>query len=393
MTAFDSHSFVLISSLLGSLCAIVLWILRRSVANEIGGVGLWSKACWVGVVGGLALTLKGFLPYSFAVFVSNFSLVCSLMLMLCSLRAFAGRLQPNRSLLSVLGGYGLLLLWFAVVAPDLRIRVAISCVVCGGILLVCAWDIYRMSIRSAAEIFTGTVFATIGVLTVLRTMSIVTGIDQSSQFYTPQTIAQIYQVIFAVGIIALTLGFILMVGNKLHSTLIFLASRDSQTGAFSRGVFFDHLTRELTRTQRTSAPLALMMIDLDNFKSINDTWGHPVGDMVIADFIRIVKSTLRSYDVLGRYGGDEFAILLPDTGIDEASMVAERIRTQCAESAAEGRPAYTVSIGICGTIDGVEAMEVLLATADRALYRAKEGGKNRIEPQAAMEFDADLTPA
>jgi len=134
-----------------------------------------------------------------------------------------------------------------------------------------------------------------------------------------------------------------------------------------------------------------MLLDLDNFKSINDRYGHAVGDQVLETFAKVASSCLRRIDLLARLGGEEFAALLHDTPRDRALAVAEQIR--CAFAAAtrevEGLPvAGTVSIGIVVAHDAVLDLAALLVQADHALYRAKHGGRNRIEV-ASIELILD----
>jgi diguanylate cyclase (GGDEF)-like protein len=140
------------------------------------------------------------------------------------------------------------------------------------------------------------------------------------------------------------------------------------------------------RDRRARRPTALILLDLDYFKSVNDTWGHPAGDRVLRIFCETIASVLRPHDVLGRVGGEEFAVVLPDTEEEAAAAVAERIRVATAGIAVEasGEPiAVTTSIGV--SADRRASIEELFAAADTALYRAKENGRDRIEfaPAAA----------
>jgi diguanylate cyclase (GGDEF)-like protein len=123
--------------------------------------------------------------------------------------------------------------------------------------------------------------------------------------------------------------------------------------------------------------MALLMLDLDHFKTINDTYGHMTGDQVLISFVARVRDQLRRPDQLGRFGGEEFILLLPDTPPESALVVAERIRTAVAR-ASDGLPAITVSIGVTSNRPDEADIDELLARADRALYMAKTGGRNRI---------------
>src|SRR5690606_4885029 len=124
-------------------------------------------------------------------------------------------------------------------------------------------------------------------------------------------------------------------------------------------------------------PCAVLLLDLDNFKLINDQYGHAVGDRVLHDFSRSVRSVLRPVDLLGRYGGEEFTVLLPGLGREEAGAMAHRLRD--AIRPASGLPPSAVSIGLAALSECVHSIDDLLIGADRALYRAKRNGRNRLE--------------
>ena len=142
-------------------------------------------------------------------------------------------------------------------------------------------------------------------------------------------------------------------------------------------VYIEACEQELERCQRHGRVLSLMMMDLDNFKTINDTNGHLVGDRALIDFVKRVSGQLRRPDKLGRFGGEEFVLLLPETPMDEASRVAERIRETIQKNHVEH--GCTVSIGVVTAVTGKESMDDLVARADGALYRAEKSGRNRVE--------------
>lgn len=160
-----------------------------------------------------------------------------------------------------------------------------------------------------------------------------------------------------------------------------MATIDSLTGIANRRHFFNIAEQELTRAVRYSRPLAALMIDVDNFRSVNDTFGHGTGDEVLVEIAHRCKKELRSMDLLGRYGGEEFSIILPETNADSAMIVADRLRKTVAN-----KPFYahseafkvTVSIGVTGFEPKIPSARALLDLADQALYLAKQSGRNRV---------------
>jgi diguanylate cyclase (GGDEF)-like protein/PAS domain S-box-containing protein len=160
-----------------------------------------------------------------------------------------------------------------------------------------------------------------------------------------------------------------------------LANVDHLTGALSRQNFMALADQELARALRYTLPLVVLMLDLDHFKNVNDSYGHPAGDAVLKDFVQTVKEVLRESDVIGRIGGEEFAVLLPNTTQDGACALANRILAAVRANpvAFEGHCiAYTVSIG-ASHFTTQKSLGELLAESDAALYRAKKAGRNRLE--------------
>jgi two-component system, cell cycle response regulator len=158
------------------------------------------------------------------------------------------------------------------------------------------------------------------------------------------------------------------------------ALRDGLTGVFNRRYFDDRLKSEFAFASRHDTTLALLLMDLDFFKKINDTYGHPAGDAVLRDFSKLVCKICRTEDVLSRYGGEEFCLLCRDTELMKASVLGERIRHAISAhffTAGSHQVKITVSIGIAGLPDpAITTPEALVLAADEALYQAKQRGRN-----------------
>ncbi|OGS99261.1 MAG: hypothetical protein A3F73_06445 [Gallionellales bacterium RIFCSPLOWO2_12_FULL_59_22] len=175
-----------------------------------------------------------------------------------------------------------------------------------------------------------------------------------------------------------------------------LGLTDALTGVQNRRCFDHRCLVEISQARRHDQPLACMFLDIDKFKHINDTYGHPTGDEVLMSVASFIQSQLRVGDTIARYGGEEFVVLLPQTDLRHAGQIAERIRTCIAEkqlSAISGQPInLTISIGISMLpVEGPAAenrhlADRMVAAADKALYRAKNGGRNRV----VCEHDASI---
>lgn len=167
-----------------------------------------------------------------------------------------------------------------------------------------------------------------------------------------------------------------------YSGLITAARTDPLTGSLNRRAFLEDCSNLFLRSKRSGASTCMLALDLDHFKSINDTWGHATGDRVILEFVAAALGCLRSYDRMGRLGGEEFSILLPNTVPETALSIAEAIRSAAAQTPVTtetGEQIYfSVSIGVAVAMPGDGDIFAVLARADRNLYAAKERGRNRV---------------
>ena len=192
-----------------------------------------------------------------------------------------------------------------------------------------------------------------------------------------------FQILFflvsLVFIYVLTLALALLMFRGKEVELRRLVHRDPLTGLFNRRSLFEHAAREQARCERYGTPLALVMLDIDEFKAVNDTYGHGAGDDVICETAARIALGLRDVDSAFRLGGEEFLILLPSTALDDAVAVAERLRAAVSDTpvAAIGRR-ITASFGVTELARGREDWELAMRRADTALYRAKHEGRDRV---------------
>jgi diguanylate cyclase (GGDEF)-like protein len=161
-----------------------------------------------------------------------------------------------------------------------------------------------------------------------------------------------------------------------------LARHDPLTGLLNRRSLFELLGQHVVRCSRIGNPLSAMILDLDHFKLVNDSYGHAMGDRVLCAVAEYVSVNSRPYDLVGRYGGEEFVVILPDAGLEAAHVTAERYRGGiCQLKVKDLTKTITASIGVT-CLKKTDSIETLLDRADRALYRAKYSGRNRVEAMA-----------
>jgi diguanylate cyclase (GGDEF)-like protein len=171
---------------------------------------------------------------------------------------------------------------------------------------------------------------------------------------------------------------------RAQDTLEFDATHDALTGLWNRGVVIESLQKELQRSERSCDSLGVMIADLDHFKNINDSYGHLIGDLVLQGVATRLASSVRSYDSVGRYGGEEFLVVVPSCSADDIVASGERLRRRVADlpiATTSGPIAVTLSVGVVSAEIGNAPLNylALLRMADAALYRAKSKGRNRVE--------------
>src|SRR3989344_5239000 len=321
MNVIDPRTAIVLISAMSALMALVLWALKRSYPPSIQGLGQWAQALLIIVVGGILAASRGQLPEILTTAVPNFLLCWGVYGLYAGTQRFYGvRPAPRR--------------WLTV----------------GVIVYIAVIQLVRLAT---------TFFLPMG-------DTILSG--------TPQHVLFIAS--FSVSVLLFSVGAVLVAGDRLRAELELLATRDSLTNTLTRRYMDEACAIELERSHRTVQPLAMLMLDLDHFKTINDTHGHQAGDRVLVEFAAKVQRCLRSKDLLGRFGGEEFALLLPNTPLDAALQVAERIRAACVPQGNE--VGCTVSIGVTLSLPQNDSMDKLLARADAALYEAKNTGRNRV---------------
>lgn len=175
--------------------------------------------------------------------------------------------------------------------------------------------------------------------------------------------------------------FAVSIRAERFRALTALVRQDSMTGLYNHLSFKLHLDGEMDRSRRSGKPLSVIMLDIDHFKYVNDTYGHPQGDRVIKSLAHLLRKRLRKSDVIGRYGGEEFAVAMPDTRVELAASILDELREQFRQlryTTHQGGFACTFSAGVakCKTLDSVDSV---LKAADQALYQAKKSGRNRVE--------------
>jgi len=379
VSELDPRSLIFVAGLLGLLCLAILFMMRRSFPPTIGGLVYWSRGLFGMVIASALFGMTGVIPEIFCVVLANAMLVAGIMSFYAGFRHFAGLPTRARMMGAVLALVTCYVAWFTYVDNNYPARAMLVTLTDTVLFYACTLLVARTTGNTIAGRFTCMVFAAIGTISLVRAGMLMTALDTPSDVLGATFTQRAYLAAMAFSVLAITLGAMMLANERLRMALEFIASHDQLTDAFARTAFIELLTKEVARTRRNGRPIALLMFDLDNFKAINDQYGHVTGDRVIIDFVQRTREMLRNVDSIGRYGGEEFVALLPETTVDEARAIAERVCIGIAAGGSAELPAYTVSVGVAGASNGSAEVNSLLSKADEALYRAKANGRNRVE--------------
>ena len=367
------------SLMMAASMAVVGWGRRRD------GLGRWAAALLVNAIGHLLIMLRGLIPDVLSIVVGNLMLSSVFVGMIAAVYQFQGR--PVRWAL-LLAPPLLVLVFVSVFIDNFPARVSFVGLVIG---LQAVWALLAaLSHRHAtvgrgqwllvAGLLLEAVVLGVRALVAISTHSEATNILQSSALQTLTFLAT-----FSVVLVS-SVGFVFMSRDRADENNRVLAALDPLTGVANRRSLIAALDRDVARAQRMREPMALMMVDIDHFKDVNDRYGHPAGDRVLCSVVNVLRQRVRAQDLVGRYGGEEFMVLLPDTGLTGAQQLARALCKAVEESRcpADGVPgpgiAVTVSIGVFGgRLESGDSWDMLIAAADRALYQAKNNGRNRVE--------------
>ena len=299
---------------------------------------------------------------------------------------FAGRAR-SRVPLMLVGLFALILFLFAVVWPSPRWRVSLDTIPLAALQLGVARSVLLgRDVLRPADYLTGLLFVGVAALALLRGMVEFAGPLLPALDFRGEVLSAVLVFGATLPMLA-TIGFTLMCVDRLSDDLSRLAMIDPLTGVYNRRTLASFAETAIADAQRLRLPLALLAIDVDHFKQINDRYGHDAGDEALLGLIERMRAALADDTMLSRIGGEEFAVLLPVMDEADAVELAERMRNEVASSPlriGEHTLSLQVSIGIATLADGPRNLHDLLREADRALYAAKHAGRNRCVTRSSL---------
>ena len=376
MISIDPRTVILLAGVMSGFMAVILFSLKRNYPPTIKGLGEWAVALVMVTVGAVLGFGVGQWPNFVSITIPRVLFPVGLFLTYVGTQRFFGVAPRIAPWLALIGVGTLVQMWFTFVTPNFPLRLLVANAM--GACLFSAFALFlrkqgRLSFAKALTL--AVLLAMLAVLVMRMVTAFVWPVGTDILDTSPQHL--IYVTSFSFFIVLLSVSLVLMAAERLHDEVAYLASHDSLTNALTRRHMNEVCAIELDRSRRHGRSMALLVMDLDHFKAVNDAHGHQRGDQVLVDFVAKVNGLLRRPDQLARFGGEEFVALLPETSLEEALGVAERIREACA--APDAGSSCTVSIGVTTNHSAGDTVDTLIARADAAMYLAKARGRNRVE--------------
>lgn len=395
--AFAAHVPTMLVMVIASFVMMAVAMAVVAWGRRHDGLLHWSVALLVNAVGHTLLLLRGQIPDVISIVGANGMLSGSLALLLAAIFQFQGR--SARWMLLLLPPV-LVVCLIALLADDFTERVALVGTVLGLQSLWAAGAIvrYRRSTVGRGQWLVVAGLAAEAAVLLSRALGAMLDLEAANSILDSSSVQTLtFLTTFSVVLVS-SLGFIFMLRERADENNRVMAARDPLTGVANRRSLVASLDRDVARALRTHESIAVMMVDIDHFKHVNDIYGHPVGDQVLCSVVNVLRERVRAQDLVGRYGGEEFMVVLPDTGLAGAEQLARALcravaDSRCHVSAADvpGSPPggvdieVTVSIGVYGgQLEQGDSWDLLIAAADRALYQAKENGRNRVEVATSL---------
>jgi diguanylate cyclase (GGDEF)-like protein len=378
----DTRTIFLITFINVLMIGIGILMTARNYEGQVQrSMTTWGRACLIVVSGWVLIGLRGAIPPFLSIIVANALLHFGVAEYYHSLRLFDGQQPCRRYTNALVIVMTALLAFFSYSYEHLILRIVISSLVLMFLFALSGWKLLH---PPKASSFTMRRFVCLGfaLMFVVYTVRILFILQSPTVLPSMLANTALQSFVFAgtsMGFLTVTLGYLLMCNARFNDQLKFLAATDPLTGLYNRRALTDLSQRELDRARRSGESPAFFLIDADDFKTINDRYGHDAGDAALQAISSHLKGVLRSHDVVGRFGGDEFAVLLPQTTETEARKIAERLfsvvqNTPLLFNKHEIR--LSISIGVAAADREHLDFEDLFHRADQSLYSGKKGRMN-----------------
>ncbi len=387
---FDAKTMLLALST-GNLMLVVLLVLLQKTESLKSVSLLWISGRLLQVIGWLLLALRYSVSDGWSILGANLMMLLAAACEMTALRLFLRRSYGPLPLITAVASLVIFTILY-LIGADYQVRSMVASLLM-AVIFASIVPLLLENPRKASplRLYLGATMV-ISVLLLFLRFVLAILVPNQNLFSPTQSFVYVSAYFF---MITNGAGFILLMKEQTDQEMVRLANLDPLTEAFNRRIFFEKMQESLTLASRGKYYFSLLLFDIDFFKNINDTYGHLAGDCAIRDLVGLCRLHLRASDLLGRAGGDEFAVMLPLTRISEACMVAGRLASAVSESAVDAgshEVRFTISVGVTENQSG-DTVETIIHRADQALYAAKHGGRNRVVAYSAPASALSNAPA
>ncbi|ACK71494.1 diguanylate cyclase [Gloeothece citriformis PCC 7424] len=378
---FDVHTAIVLTAIVFILQSIPLMFLYL-LANQYKGINYWLLGNLFLAVGYFMIAWQGITIDFFSIIISNVLPIVGISCLGIGVSQFTQQTYLRYFILALNALWFVIHLHFTYINNNILLKNIIFYFIVSIILIITAYYlfIYKNKKIIISTYFTGIIFLFFSIIFLIRT-----GVLLSNDTLNPWIDSRLFYISFYLCyfIISflLTVGFVSMVSQRLYQDLQTLATCDFLTGTLNRRAMQIEINKEIAYCNRTQKRFAVILMDIDRFKLINDNYGHDSGDLVLKHFTMTIKNNIRQEDSLGRWGGEEFLVLSKVNTIEDACTLAERLRNGIENEKVIINHTiieYTISLGVAVYAIHGTTQEQLVKSADTALYQAKNSGRNRV---------------
>jgi len=391
MPNFDLKTIIFMSMLLTFMLSMLLAITRNH-HKEVHGPGYWAVGNLVVGLGMVLVLIELDTPK--LLFLPSLALIgAGLSLYLNGIQAFVGKTPDHRIPIAIFVLLVVIDVFFVLFQQNLRVAASLGALVFAGIYFASARSTFSKDEGIIGNLFwiASSLFLVMGLFMLGRAFATVKADVAVFDNFSTWPVNAYTFMLGAVSQFFISSLFVLMLSYRLNQNLESIATVDSLTGIFNRRGLEDSALKMQGICKRINLSMGVLMIDMDHFKKVNDKYGHLFGDDVLRQLTKVIADILRSGDVLGRYGGEEFCVFLPNTTEKDAAGLAERIRIGVEKSLHtinHKNIKGTVSIGVADSVRAGYDFKGLVAAADTALYTAKNSGRNRVVSFTSITRDS-----
>ena len=381
MPKFDLRTIIFMSMLLTFMLSMLLAI-TRSHHKDLRGPGYWAVGNLVIGLGMVLVLIQ--LDLTRPIFLPGMALIgAGLSLYINGIQAFIGRVPNHRITIAVFVLLAVIDAYFMLMQHEIRATVVLSAIIFAGVYLYCARLTFSRDEGLVGSLYwiASSLYLLMAVLMLFRATYAAQVVGDKFDTFATWPVNAYTFMLGAVSQFFISSLFVLMLSYKLTQNLESIATIDGLTNVLNRRGLEDASIKMQDMCKRINLSMAVLLIDIDHFKKVNDKYGHLVGDDALRHLAKVVAGVLRSSDAFGRYGGEEFCAFLPNTTESDAIGLAERIRAAVeASSLRLGSVTIktTISIGVADSVRAGYDFKGLVAAADSALYGAKNGGRNQV---------------